>query len=684
MRGTCIQRFIVCGRDSGESARHLLREVCVGAMSACAEESLLGSVRSEALLTDRAAHYVCYPGNGSRDRIITVRETEHGIAMSLLKVCQTYPCKGKLELQRVCQIARAELRRGVCEHAVIAALLAGHEEGAAGAALAARGAALAVREGDGIQCAVHIATVLETKAVQHPHALSVIDERSIPPAGEMLAPCSPPMAAPDTPPCTAHYACLVSRGRSFMGEWTPSPKSRTSIAGEGSRFQRVSSMAVAVPVKAEAMSPRALTPGSTHAYSTQKRAMISLAHEVRKTSRYIGMMPFVVYAYLRRVRVAIFFVDRLVDIVAEYAPFLTERCTEVHSPCTAIFCRCMVFQYKGTHQRVVRRLRSDRDVLRGNHWVIGVAMGDADAHVRLPPHEPCGGERCGQSGGTCMSPLIEDLLGFGIAALPTAAQGDCGLDVMAYWDGVDRTPNQWKRLRLEVGAAIEGLASDPQWHTVFTACAELPSPDAAAVTTVVHASDPCPAPKPPPGEMEISAALAAGCDGGALLLGDRTEMAAAIAYFCGGRCNATAVDVGVLTMQLSPVERADILQGYRSLTSHEVVPTKQVVPGPLRQNSQRQPCRLSVRRACANSFLEWCARRHIDVGLKPLPYGCVRDYFKETGLHGRQHAAWLVRQARALRCTGLNARGVVRAVASSGRRRMPGAGRPHKAAGRVV
>ena len=122
-----------------------MREVCVGAMSACAEECLLGSVRSEALLTDRAAHYVCYPGGGSRDRIITVREAEHGIAMSLLKVCQTYPCKGKLELQRVCQIARAELRRGVCKHAVIAGLLAGCEEGAAGAALAVRGAALAAR-----------------------------------------------------------------------------------------------------------------------------------------------------------------------------------------------------------------------------------------------------------------------------------------------------------------------------------------------------------------------------------------------------------------------------------------------------------------------------------------------------------------------------------------------------------
>ena len=156
-----------------------------------------------------------------------------------------------------------------------------------------------------------------------------------------------------------------------------------------------------------------------------------------------------------------------------------------------------------------------------------------------------------------MSPLIEDLLGFGMTAVPTAAQGDCGLDVMAYWDGLDRTPKQWKSLRLEVGVAIEGLASDPQWHTVFVACAELPSPD---TTALVLSSEPSPTAKPPPGDSEISAALAAGCDPGALELQDRSEMAAAIAYFCGGRCTATAIVVGALTMQLSPAERADIVQ----------------------------------------------------------------------------------------------------------------------------
>ena len=36
----------------------------------------LGVVRAEALLTDRAAYYVYYLGSSSRDRIITVRETD--------------------------------------------------------------------------------------------------------------------------------------------------------------------------------------------------------------------------------------------------------------------------------------------------------------------------------------------------------------------------------------------------------------------------------------------------------------------------------------------------------------------------------------------------------------------------------------------------------------------------------
>ena len=109
----------------------------------------LGIVRSEALLTDRAAHFVCYPGGGSRDRIITVRESEHATATSLLRLCQAFPSKRKEDLQEVCQKARAELRRGVAEAAVIAAALKDFESRLPpAAALAAVTAVLARRPGD--------------------------------------------------------------------------------------------------------------------------------------------------------------------------------------------------------------------------------------------------------------------------------------------------------------------------------------------------------------------------------------------------------------------------------------------------------------------------------------------------------------------------------------------------------
>ena len=156
----------------------------------------------------------------------------------------------------------------------------------------------------------------------------------------------------------------------------------------------------------------------------------------------------------------IFFVDRLVDIVAEYAPLMCGRCLKTVPQRVAVFCRCMFFQYGGADHRVVRRLRSDREVLRGNHWVIGAPL-DTPAEVHsIPPHAPCSGSQRGRPGGACMSPLLEDLLSFGILALPTAEQGDCCLDVMVYWDGRNRAAAQWQTPCSELAVASEAVATD--------------------------------------------------------------------------------------------------------------------------------------------------------------------------------------------------------------------------------
>ena len=156
-----------------------------------------------------------------------------------------------------------------------------------------------------------------------------------------------------------------------MHEWTPSPKSQGSppiVAPPGGSDTAIARSAA---VKKDTRSPCAQHGGPADEFGTRVVAMLALAREFRKTCRYIGMLPFVMYAYLRHVRVHIFFVDRVVDTVEEYALFLCARCAEGKPQATAVFCRCMVFDYNGSRHRVVRRLRSDRDVLRGHHWVIG-------------------------------------------------------------------------------------------------------------------------------------------------------------------------------------------------------------------------------------------------------------------------------------------------------------------------
>ena len=72
-------------------------------------------------------------------------------------------------------------------------------------------------------------------------------------------------------------------------------------------------------------------------------------------------------------------------------------------------------------------------------------------------------------------------------------------------------------------------------------------------------------------------------------------------------------------------------------------------------------------------------KRGINVLARPLPYGCVRRYLAEGGLSPNTDLKWLVRQARALQRTGLQPGPLGGTTAGVARRRMPGAGRPHKA-----
>ena len=72
----------------------------------------LGALKSEGLLSARAAFYVCYLGTTQADRIITVPERERGIGVALLDFCRLLRGLDRPTLQAACVRARVALRAG--------------------------------------------------------------------------------------------------------------------------------------------------------------------------------------------------------------------------------------------------------------------------------------------------------------------------------------------------------------------------------------------------------------------------------------------------------------------------------------------------------------------------------------------------------------------------------------------
>ena len=59
--------------------------------------------------------------------------------------------------------------------------------------------------------------------------------------------------------------------------------------------------------------------------------------------------------------------------------------------------------------------------------------------------------------------------------LPTAAQGDCGIDALCFWDadGGETGPAEWKNLRVELRNFMHFNADSIEWQACFAGCAEV-------------------------------------------------------------------------------------------------------------------------------------------------------------------------------------------------------------------
>ena len=62
----------------------------------------------------------------------------------------------------------------------------------------------------------------------------------------------------------------------------------------------------------------------------------------------------------------------------------------------------------------------------------------------------------------------------------TAAQGDCGIDTMAFWENRPRTEATWYEIRQEIAATMVSVAMEAAWQDAFVACQESRQGGAAA------------------------------------------------------------------------------------------------------------------------------------------------------------------------------------------------------------
>lgn len=93
--------------------------------------------------------------------------------------------------------------------------------------------------------------------------------------------------------------------------------------------------------------------------------------------------------------------------------------------------------------------------LRLNHWVLG----DNQTRARL-----------GQGVWAKSAHFQADKAGWRLKA--TVAQGDSGIDSMAYWENRPRTADTWHDIHQEVSGAMNSLSKLPSWQDAFAACQE--------------------------------------------------------------------------------------------------------------------------------------------------------------------------------------------------------------------
>ena len=183
------------------------------------------------------------------------------------------------------------------------------------------------------------------------------------------------------------------------------------------------------------------------------------ALEVRRPGAYIGFLEWAAWGCLEQRRILMLLGADVWDIMEVFAP-------GVSIPADAPVCRVAAVRVSASGSWLSPGLPGQG--LDANHFVIGSAP-------REPlPCAPASSKARG-AGGDAQS----NALRLGWLLRETVAQGDCGLDVMAYHLGLERIPLCWLELRVRIADFLDEHAADASWQEIAEACQESSTSDAS-------------------------------------------------------------------------------------------------------------------------------------------------------------------------------------------------------------
>ena len=177
----------------------------------------------------------------------------------------------------------------------------------------------------------------------------------------------------------------------------------------------------------------------------------------------LPLLLFLAFAIDRNMRVMVTCGVNDVDIVSEYIPWaippaLAGSWHEQHA--YRVLATSIGVESGSEH----RFLQWPATLLQVSHWHVCV---EVSAHMCLPPHNVCGGLQCGGASEVCAGPLLAVLSEKLLLALPTACDGDCGVDVCLYWEGKPRTPESRLALRRWFADWLRSRRDDDQWLLAY-------------------------------------------------------------------------------------------------------------------------------------------------------------------------------------------------------------------------